>query len=60
MGETEEPMDEELIYDEDRLTGEPLTPDEIEALRAWARKNVAFARRYYRFKRYCEEQGRSR
>jgi hypothetical protein len=41
-------MDDEFIYDEDRLTGEPLTPDEIEALRVNLKKAAAFAREHYR------------
>lgn len=38
----------ERIYDEDRLTGRRLTPDELESLRRRSREKVSIAREAFR------------
>ncbi len=40
-------MDDEFVYDEDRLTGRMLTPDERERLRRDLKEAAEFARKYY-------------
>jgi hypothetical protein len=41
-------MDDEFLFDDDRLTGRLLTPKEIERLRRHAKKAVAIARESFR------------
>lgn len=44
----EQAMDDEFLFDDDRLTGRLLTPKEIERLRRHAKKAVAIARESFR------------
>ena len=41
-------MEDDFIFDEDRLTGRRLTDEEIQRFRAEVKKDMAFARKYFR------------